>query len=277
MGFVIATALAATPSRAQDDPYTPETILDYAQWAGETLEQPPEDIQLLDDLAQRLADLADRQRSEEGGQGAGALEHDPGLANAARVHAIDMLERGYVDHVGPQGFDVGDRIGILHRTFVGGGGENIGEQTGIAVDELEPQLGPLAARIMDGFMQSPGHRENLLDPEYTHHGMAAVGRGDRLLVVHVFGARRALLAEAPPLEVQQGDELALEFATGDGLETPASFGYAQPGRAEQAIVPLELSLGEVTVDPGVWRLEFFFPTGTEGTFAIARGPIIVVR
>ncbi len=276
--LVAALILAPITPSAQDGSgddggLAAETVLNYAERARDALDQPPEGIRLLEPLADRLAELANQERHEHG-QELAPLEPDPGLAEVAQVHAIDMLERDYVGHVGPRGLDAQARVGIVYRTFIGGAGENIGEQSGLAVDQLDAQTGPLASKTMNGFMGSQGHRENLLDPEYTHHGLAAAGRGERLLVVHVFGARRALLEQPLPLEVQQGSELPLDFEAGT---TPAQYGYGQAGRSEQTIVPLELSLPEVSVDPGVWRLQFFYPTKQANTFSISPGPILVVR
>ena len=41
------------------------------------------------------------------------LESDPQLTDAARAHAVDMLVRDYVGHVGPDGRSAQDRVGIL--------------------------------------------------------------------------------------------------------------------------------------------------------------------
>ena len=74
--------------------------------------------------------------------------------------------------------------------------------------------------------------------------------------------------------MQQGSELPLEFEAGD---VPAQYGCARPGRSEPTIVPLELSLREVSVDPGAWRLQFFYPTEQANTFSVVPGPLLVVR
>jgi len=205
------------------------------------------------------------------------LQADPGLARVARAHALDMLERGYIGHVGPDGRDVGERVGILYRRFIGGAGENLAEQEGIDVARLADQTGPLAAKLMDGWMSSPGHRRNILEPDYTHMGLAAAGRGDRLLVVQVFGRRAALLAKPIPLEVEKGARLPLEVEPGSTAQAPQKFAFAPPGTATDELVTLDLSSNEVVVEPGQYRLEFFLPTGREGYFSVADGPLLVVR
>lgn len=273
--LVIALALigALGPARAMAADL--DTPVGYAAWAEAALASPPPDVQFLDKLEQQLLELTNRRRAESGQ--VAELQADPGLARVARAHALDMLERGYIGHVGPDGRDVGERVGILYRRFIGGAGENLAEQEGIDVARLADQTGPLAAKLMDGWMSSPGHRRNILEPDYTHMGLAAAGRGDRLLVVQVFGRRAALLAKPIPLEVEKGARLPLEVEPGSAAQAPQKFAFAPPGTATDELVTLDLSSNEVVVEPGQYRLEFFLPTGREGYFSVADGPLLVVR
>lgn len=251
------------------------TAAGYAEWARTAVASPPPRTRFLGNLERQLTDLADRRRAETGN--ASRLEADPGLELAARAHALDMLERGYLDHVGPDGRDVAGRVAILHRRFIGGTGENLAEHEGLAVERLAEQAGPLAVKIIDGWMASPGHRQNLLEPAYTHHGLAAAGQGDRLVIVQVFGRRRALLEQPLPLEVERGARLALEVEASGGAPAPQKFAFAPPRAAADELVTLELSSNEVVVEPGEYRLKFFTPTGRAGYFEIADGPLLMVR
>lgn len=249
------------------------TAVGYAQWAETVVASPPPGTRFLGDLERQLLDLADRRRMES----APSLEADPGLELAARAHALDMLERDYMDHVGPDGRDVAERVAILHRRFIGGTGENLAEHEGLEVEELAGQAGPLAVKIVDGWMASPGHRQNLLEPEYTHHGLAAAGKGDRLVIVQVFGRQRALLEQPLPLEVERGTELPLAVEATGAAPAPQKFAFAPPGKPADELVTLDLSSNQVVVEPGDYRLRFFTPTGREGYFEIADGPLLVVR
>lgn len=251
------------------------TAVGYAEWAKAAVASPPPGTRFLGDLKLQLADLANRRRAATGD--APALAPDPGLELAARAHALDMLERGYMDHVGPDGRDVGDRVAILHRRFIGGTGENLAEHEGLEVGQLAEQAAPLAGKIVDGWMASPGHRQNLLEPEYSHHGLAAAGRGDRVVMVHVFGRRRALLQEPLPLEVERGARLPLEVEPSGDTPPPQKFAFAPAGKAAAELVTLDLAASEVVVGPGEYQLKFFIPTGREGYFEIADGPLLVVR
>jgi len=259
----VAPALAAERS----------TAVGYAEWAKEAVASPPPGTRFLDGLEQQLIELANRRRAET----APGLAADPGLELAARAHALDMLERGYMDHASPDGRDVGDRVAILHRRFIGGTGENLAEHEGLAVGQLAGQSAPLAGKIVDGWMASPGHRRNLLEPEYGHHGLAAAGRGERVVMVHVFGRRRALLKEPMPLVVERGARLPLEVETSGDAPPPQKFAFAPPGQAAAELVTLDLAASEVVVGPGEYHLKFFIPTGRAGYFEIADGPLLVVR
>jgi hypothetical protein len=139
------------------------------------------------------------------------------------------------------------------------------------------QVGPTALKLVNGFLNSPEHRKNLLDPDYTDQGIGAAAAGDRLIVVHVFGARRALLQQELSLQVRQGAELPLAFEQGEGLSTPAKYAFAKPGQPAGDVVPLDLGLSEVAVEPGTYQLEFFFSTGQANRFAVVPRPILVVE
>ena len=271
--LVLAASLAlclAGTARAADD----AALDSYASWADEALEAPPSGVQLLEPLAQRLAELVPERREAAGRR---PLPADPELLPAARAHALDMLERGYVDHVTPDGLAPGDRAALLHRRLVGHVGENLADLQGLSAEQLEGQIGPLAAKIVDGWMQSPGHRENILDPAYTHQAIAAAAKGEEVVMVQLFAARRALLAEPLPLRVSQGEALPLTFEQGQGLEVPVQYAYARPGQAAQELVALDLSIAEIPVEPGTYVLKFLFPSGQAGRFDVTGGLAIFVR
>jgi uncharacterized protein YkwD len=95
--------------------------------------------------------------------GCGALTADPGLAALARAHSADMRDRHFFDHVNPDGLDPFQRAakaGIVAHA------ENI------AYGQPDP------AAVMDAWMNSPGHRANILDCDLTRLGVGvAEGAG----------------------------------------------------------------------------------------------------
>jgi uncharacterized protein YkwD len=101
--------------------------------------------------------------AERAAAGCGALSADAGLANVARAHSADMRDRGFFDHVNLDGldpFDRADRAGVTARA------ENIawGQRS--------------AAEVMESWMNSPGHRTNILNCSLTRLGVGvAEGSG----------------------------------------------------------------------------------------------------
>lgn len=89
---------------------------------------------------------------------AGPLEIDATLTCAARVHSLDMYERGFFDHTNPDGEDPFDRM--EEAGFEGGRmGENIAQGYG------DP------AQVMEGWMSSDGHCSNIMNDGFTLIGI----------------------------------------------------------------------------------------------------------
>lgn len=110
------------------------------------------------------------------------LSWDEELAAIALGHSRDMAERDYFDHVSPEGKDFTDRYreqGYTRTTRVGDvvyqGGENLfmgnvvdsytyDRDTGEILSYSYFTLEGLADTAVNGWMESPGHRENILTP-----------------------------------------------------------------------------------------------------------------
>jgi uncharacterized protein YkwD len=110
------------------------------------------------DEAQVLALVND----ERAAAGCGAVTADDGLAAVARAHSEDMRDRGFFGHVNPDGldpFERADQAGVTARA------ENI------ARGQQDP------AAVMDAWMNSAGHRANILNCDLTRLGVG-IARGD---------------------------------------------------------------------------------------------------
>jgi len=86
------------------------------------------------------------------------LVWDESAATAAYAHSWDMDARDYFDHVSPDGLDAGDRMEAAGVEWVAYG-ENI------AMGYQNP------SEVVAAWMQSPGHRANILNPSFTHVGV----------------------------------------------------------------------------------------------------------
>jgi len=107
----------------------------------------------------RFAALVNARRDREG---CGPLEWDPAVAAVAAAHSRDMVERGYFRHVSPEGADPFDRLRAAEIGY-SAAAENVayGQPTGDGV--------------FAQWMDSPGHRENMLSCTYTHQGVGRHG------------------------------------------------------------------------------------------------------
>jgi uncharacterized protein YkwD len=85
------------------------------------------------------------------------LRIDERLRASARAHSQDMAERGYVAHLSPDGTTPAERMRACGHPQPGA--ENI------AMGQPRPQV------VMTAWMGSPGHRANILRPEFQAIGV----------------------------------------------------------------------------------------------------------
>jgi uncharacterized protein YkwD len=112
------------------------------------------------------------------------LQEDSTLSLAAQLHAQDMLERQYFDHISPDGKSPRDRYLAVSSRPLEGVGENIvqGETQGWGLTYRE------AEQFQRGWMYSHGHRANLLTEKYTKFGYGVVtGANGQIYAVQMFG------------------------------------------------------------------------------------------
>lgn len=96
--------------------------------------------------------------SERAAAGCGPLKEDAQLRTAAQGHSDDMAKRDFFSHTNPDGADPGKRTaaaGYRWSTY----GENI------AMGQQTPQ------QVMDAWMKSQGHRENILNCSFKDIGV----------------------------------------------------------------------------------------------------------
>jgi uncharacterized protein YkwD len=106
-----------------------------------------------------LAELLTLVNTARAANGAGPLVGCGPLAFAADAHNRDMAATGNFDHTGSDGSDPAVRA-IRFGYNSAAVGENIAMGQSSALE------------VFIGWMNSPGHRQNILDPSYTHGGFA---------------------------------------------------------------------------------------------------------
>ena len=117
----------------------------------------------------QLFDSANRER---GMRGLPPLRWDDTVASAAHLHAVRMAEQNTISHQFPGEVDFSARLHQAGAHF-SAAAENVAE-------------GPTAEEIHNGWMMSPGHRANLLDPEMNSVGIAVIARNGTLFAVQDF-------------------------------------------------------------------------------------------
>lgn len=114
-------------------------------------------------------------------QGLSTLTWERSLCAVARAHSTDMLVRGFFSHVNPDGESPHERTVSGYRFPLVMSGENIWSGTGH--DPGDTRL--LAQIIVNNWMSSPGHRQNLLHPDYTDIGVGVVSQGKDIRATQV--------------------------------------------------------------------------------------------
>lgn len=233
------------------------------------------------DLAARLLELSNEARAAED---LPPLKADEGLARAAAGHAAELARRGELTHRSerPEDRTPGRRVANAGVALVEVG-ENVAMIEGSDV----------AARAVEGWLDSPEHRRNLLDADYSHVGHAAAEAEDGTYLVQVFGARPITRLEAAarvpedaatsdgdapdevileiryaghdlPLALFVGDEFQRGAARGEGLlrtrvaleraPVRVSVGIAEDGGDVRIVEAFELRPGPPpTLEPGAVR------------------------
>ena len=118
------------------------------------------------ELEAEMLELINAERVEVGLAPLGA---DLELTIVARQHSVDMFARGYFAHTTPEGRSPFDRISAADIPFLTAG-ENLA-------------LAPTLRIAHTGLMNSPGHRANILRPEFGRVGIGIIDGGARGLMV----------------------------------------------------------------------------------------------
>ena len=104
-----------------------------------------------------------RVNTERAKAGLQFLEFDNSLRDVARAHSDDMFRRGYFSHYTPEGLSPFDRMNNAHITYTYAG-ENLA-------------LAPSTQLAMQGLMNSPGHRANILSVNFGKVGIGVIDSG----------------------------------------------------------------------------------------------------
>jgi uncharacterized protein YkwD len=104
------------------------------------------------------------------------------LSRVSLAYSMDMLDRNFFSHINPEGQTAGERLKAFYPGPVYGWGENIWE--GSSLNAVSPVA--LARHIMDAWLYSSGHRQNILSPDYTHMGIGLASNGGQIRATQLF-------------------------------------------------------------------------------------------
>jgi uncharacterized protein YkwD len=151
-------------------------------------------------LEKKIHELINQQRRSNG---LSALSYDSSLGSIARKHSADMAQNNFFAHVNPQGLDPTDRgtrdgyscyknYGSFYTTGIA---ENIMQNNlygsvtyynGIPRYAWNSQE-EIAQSTVSGWMDSPGHRQNILTSTYDREGIGiAIASDDKVYITEDF-------------------------------------------------------------------------------------------
>ncbi|MCR8846811.1 CAP domain-containing protein [Rossellomorea sp. SC111] len=125
-------------------------------------EQASEQSGQLSQFEQKVVELTNQERAK---QGLPALKVDAELSKVAREKSRDMQANNYFSHTSPtygSPFDMMKQFGIQYSSA----GENI------AMGQQTPE------EVVQAWMNSEGHRKNIMSSNYTHIGVGYVENGN---------------------------------------------------------------------------------------------------
>lgn len=156
-------------------------------------------------LEHKIHDLINAQRTQNN---LNPLSFDPQLNLISRAHSQDMANRNYFEHNTPEGLTFFDRYkqsgytcekrtNVSQNSYsIMEGGENIFQNNlynsyetmnGIIVSYNWNDMDALASSTVQGWMHSPGHRENILTPIFDSEGIGvAIASDDKVYITEDF-------------------------------------------------------------------------------------------
>ncbi|MFC8585235.1 sigma-70 family RNA polymerase sigma factor [Streptomyces sp. NPDC057217] len=124
-------------------------------------------------VEEQVIALVNAERAKEG---CGAVTGNSLLARAAQGHSDDMAARDFFDHTNPDGAGPGERV-----TATGYGWSTYGENIAMGQQTAE--------QVMEAWMNSPGHRANILNCSFKELGVGLHTGDGGPYWTQVFGAR----------------------------------------------------------------------------------------
>ena len=120
-----------------------------------------------------------RVNQERAKAGVSTLTYNNTMEHYARYKSQDMGDKGYFDHQDPQGNLITVKMqneGVNYKAW----GENIAYIGGVSDENA------LATQFMDNWMNSPGHRANILSTNFSSIGVGVYKIGNKVYATQEF-------------------------------------------------------------------------------------------
>ena len=168
----------------------------------------PQNIFFADITKNSLEILANQTRQS---LGLGVLTDNPQLDQAAREKAEDMVKNGYFAHTSPTGITPWHWFKSAGYTY-----KYAGENLAIGFFD--------STEVFNAWMNSPSHKENLLNPNYKEVGTAVLGGfggNNTIVVVQLFGSQLPAKASSAAQVAKNTTQPATKPVTKPTTEKPA--------------------------------------------------------
>ncbi len=196
---------------------------------------------------------------------------DEGLSVLARRHARNMSRYNFFSHKDRENLQVDGRQRKYYpQMMVYSIGENLAYH-----QNYERKYSP--AQVVEGWMNSPEHRDNILSPDYSHLGVGVLLLEDELYLVQNF-AYPVVKMLTPPLReysLKQSYPVHFQYVAVEPRETFAAYLILPNKDTKVMLSPKTYALGikplQITWEEGsVFKLELPFDYG-KGLYRLAFG------
>jgi uncharacterized YkwD family protein len=146
------------------------------------------------ELEQQMLELVNKERAEAG---LSPLKMDNELVQLARLKSQDMIDKNYFSHTSPT---YGDPFEMM---------KNFGVEYWMAGENLAGNSSLSGAH--EALMNSPGHRANILKPEFTHVGIGVV-KGGRygMMITQMFIKSRDAETQEPGIRPTPSPQIPVQ-------------------------------------------------------------------
>lgn len=205
-----------------------------------------------------------------------AVKEDETLTQNACWHNQDMIAHEYFAHTDSDDREPWDRVHREHRRLIG----EVSENTYSGVPVSDQPVEAFAEKIMTAWMNSPGHRDNLLTAKWTHLGVCVSEDTTESRATQVFARVQAYLDEPLPWTMAPGASQTVSISLVAANRQPERYAFIPPNQSvhpefNRVSKPFD---GHLTVpsEPGKYNLHVMIPDddGRPRTFV---GPRVWVK